>query len=196
MDKIAIFASGSGTNAENISKYFSGNQKIEVALVVSNNPLAGVHARMSRLGIPSLTFSRQEFAEGDPVLGKLAEYAVDWIVLAGFMNKISLKILETFPGRIINIHPALLPKHGGKGMYGMHVHEAVVAAGDKESGITVHYINENYDEGPAIFQATCPVLPDDTPEEVAAKVHALEYRHYPQVIEAVLLKQPCFRSTN
>jgi phosphoribosylglycinamide formyltransferase-1 len=106
------------------------------------------------------------------------------------MNRISLKILDAYPNRILNIHPALLPKHGGKGMYGMHVHEAVVAAGEKESGITIHYINEQYDEGPILFQATCPVLPTDTPEEVAAKVHALEYQHYPQVIEAIVSERP------
>ncbi|MDR3268118.1 MAG: phosphoribosylglycinamide formyltransferase [Tannerella sp.] len=186
MIKIAVFASGSGTNAENISKYFFGNQEIEVSVLISNNSLAGVHARMSRLGIPSVTFSKQEFAEGRLVLEKLVEYSIDWIVLAGFMNKIPLNILNAYPNRIINIHPALLPKYGGKGMYGMHVHEAVVAAGEKDSGITIHYIDENYDEGPVIFQATCPVLPTDTPEDVATKVHALEYAHYPQVIENVL----------
>ncbi|MDR3262319.1 MAG: phosphoribosylglycinamide formyltransferase [Tannerella sp.] len=187
MNKIAVFASGSGTNAENISNYFSANQEIGVSVLISNNPHAGVHARMSRLGVPSVTFSKQEFAEGGPVLEKLAEYAIDWVVLAGFMNKIPEKILDKFPGRIINIHPALLPKYGGKGMYGRHVHEAVVAAGEKESGITIHYVNENYDEGAIIFQATCPVLPADTPEDVAAKVHALEYEYYPQVIERVII---------
>ncbi|MDR1456172.1 MAG: phosphoribosylglycinamide formyltransferase [Tannerella sp.] len=186
MKKVAIFASGSGTNAENISIYFSGNQQIEVTLLVSNNPKAGVHERMSRLGIPSVTFPKQVFAEGHPVLKKLKDYAVDWIVLAGFMNKISAEILDAYPGRIINIHPALLPKYGGKGMYGRHVHEAVVAAGEKESGITVHYVNEQYDEGTVIFQASCPVLPTDTPEDVAAKVHALEYEHYPRVIASLL----------
>jgi formyltetrahydrofolate-dependent phosphoribosylglycinamide formyltransferase len=186
MKKVAIFASGSGTNAENISRYFSGNQQIEISLLVSNNPKAGVHERMNRLGIPSFTFSGQTFAEGRPVLEKLKEYAVDWIVLAGFMNRISAEILNAYPGRIVNIHPALLPKYGGKGMYGMHVHEAVVAAGEKESGITVHYVNEQYDEGPVIFQASCPVLPSDTPDDVAAKVHALEYEHYPRVIASLL----------
>jgi phosphoribosylglycinamide formyltransferase-1 len=187
MNKVALFASGSGTNAENISNYFYENQNVEVSLLISNNPHAGVHSRMSRLGVPSITFSKQNFAEGHLVLEKLAEYAIDWIVLAGFMNKISTEIITAFPNRIINIHPALLPKYGGKGMYGMHVHEAVVAAGEKESGITIHYINENYDEGTVIFQASCPVLPSDTAEEVAAKVHALEYAHYPPVIEQLLI---------
>ncbi|MDR2469061.1 MAG: phosphoribosylglycinamide formyltransferase [Tannerella sp.] len=186
MKRIAVFASGSGTNAENIARYFSGNQKIEVALLLSDNPRAGAHERMKRLGVPSVTFSKQEFAGGASVLKKLAEYAVEWIVLSGFLKKIPAEILNAYPGRIVNIHPALLPKYGGKGMYGMFVHEAVVAAGEKESGITVHYINERYDEGPIIFQATCPVLPTDTPEEVATKVHALEYAHYPKVIESVV----------
>ncbi|MCS2890862.1 phosphoribosylglycinamide formyltransferase [Parabacteroides faecis] len=186
MKNVAIFASGSGTNAENIARYFSKSETVKVAVVLSNNKNVGVHARVNKLGIPSFVFSRDEFVEGTPVLAKLAEYQVDLIVLAGFMNKISDALLGAYPGKIINIHPALLPKHGGKGMYGMHVHEAVVAAGEKESGITIHYINENYDEGDVIFQAKCEVLPTDTPDEVATKVHALEYAHYPHVIEDLL----------
>lgn len=186
MKNIAIFASGSGTNAENITRYFSNSETVNVAVVLSNNKHVGVHARVQKLGIPSFVFSREEFVEGAPVLAKLAEYHIDLIVLAGFMNKISDPLLQAYPGKIINIHPALLPKHGGKGMFGMHVHEAVVAAGEQESGITIHYINENYDEGDIIFQATCPVVPADTPEAVATKVHALEYAHYPHVIEEVL----------
>ena len=186
MKNVAIFASGSGTNAENIARYFSKSETVKVAVVLSNNKNVGVHARVNKLGIPSFVFSRDEFVEGTPVLAKLAEYQVDLIVLAGFMNKISDALLGAYPGKIINIHPALLPKHGGKGMYGMRVHEAVVAAGEKESGITIHYINENYDEGDVIFQAKCEVLPTDTPDEVAAKVHALEYAHYPHVIEDLL----------
>lgn len=186
MKNVAIFASGSGTNAENIARYFSKSETVKVAVVLSNNKNVGVHARVNKLGIPSFVFSRDEFVEGTPVLAKLAEYQVDLIVLAGFMNKISDALLGAYPGKIINIHPALLPKHGGKGMYGMHVHEAVVAAGEKESGITIHYINENYDEGDVIFQAKCKVLPTDTPDEVATKVHALEYAHYPHVIEDLL----------
>jgi phosphoribosylglycinamide formyltransferase-1 len=186
MKNIAIFASGSGTNAENIIRYFSQNENIRVSLVLSNNPNAGVHERANRLGVPSCVFSREEFTAATPVIEKLAGYDVGFVVLAGFMNKISPALLAAFPGRIINIHPALLPRHGGKGMYGMHVHEAVVAAGETESGITIHYINERYDEGAIIFQAACPLDPSDTPEEVAAKVHALEYTHYPPVIERVV----------
>lgn len=186
MKKMAIFASGSGTNAENIAKYFSDNQSIEVSVVLSNNACAGVHARMSRLKIPSVTFSNEDFADGRPILEKLAEFSVDWIILAGFMKKIPEIVLRNYPSRIINIHPALLPKYGGKGMYGMHVHRAVVASGEKESGITIHYVNERYDEGDIIFQASCPLTPEDTPEDVAAKVHALEYRYFPEVIESLL----------
>lgn len=186
MKNIAIFASGSGTNAENIIKYFAGSQTIRVAVVLSNNHHVKVHERVNKLGVPSFVFSREEFTEGTPVIRKLAEYDVSFIVLAGFMNKISGALLKAFPHSIINIHPALLPKHGGKGMYGMHVHEAVVAAGERESGITIHYVNEAYDEGAVIFQATCPVLPGDTPEEVAAKVHTLEYAYYPEVIAKLL----------
>jgi phosphoribosylglycinamide formyltransferase-1 len=187
MKNIAIFASGSGTNAGNIIRYFADSSTIKVAVVLSNNQKAGVHERVNRLGVPSFVFTRDAFTGADPVLAKLEEYRVEFIVLAGFMNKISERLLGAFPGRIINIHPALLPRHGGKGMYGMHVHEAVVAAGETESGITIHYINEHYDEGAIIFQASCPVLPSDTPEEVAAKVHALEYAHFPQIIEKTLL---------
>ncbi len=186
MKNIAIFASGAGTNAENISRYFSNSDSVRVAVVLSNNKNVGVHGRVRALGIPSFVFSRDEFVEGTKVLAKLAEYHTDLIVLAGFMNKISKALLDAYPGKIINIHPALLPKHGGKGMYGMHVHEAVVAAKEKESGITIHYINENYDEGDIIFQSTCSVLPTDTAEDVATKVHALEYAHYPEVIEKLL----------
>lgn len=198
MKKIAIFASGSGTNAENIIRYFScnetteghvadGRKAIKVAVVLSNNRNAGVHARVNSLGVPSFTLSREEFAEGTHVLAKLAEFEVELIVLAGFMNKITAPVLEAYPNRIINIHPALLPKFGGKGMYGMHVHEAVVAAGERETGITIHYINERYDEGAILLQAHCAVLPTDTPEQVALKIHALEYRYYPQVVEQLLL---------
>ena len=168
MKNVAIFASGSGTNAENIVRYFSKSETIKVAVVLSNNRNVGVHARVNKLGVPSFVFSREEFAD------------------ACFMNKISDPLLNAYPGKIINIHPALLPKYGGKGMYGIHVHKAVIAAGERETGITIHYIDEHYDEGTVIFQAKCPVLPSDTPEEVAAKVHALEYAHYPKVIEDLL----------
>lgn len=188
MRNIAIFASGNGTNAENIAEYFSKNEKIKVALIVSNRANAGVHERARRLGIPSLTLPKADFIAGELVLQVLREYRIDFVVLAGFMCLVSEPLLRAFPNRIVNIHPALLPKFGGKGMFGHHVHEAVVAAGEKESGITIHYINEQYDEGQIVFQASCPLIPEDTPDTVAAKVHALEYRYYPQVIEQIIGK--------
>jgi phosphoribosylglycinamide formyltransferase-1 len=187
MKNIAIFASGSGTNAENIIRYLACSTAIRVAVVLSNNRLVKVHERVNGLGVPSFVFSREDFSDASPVLDKLSEYGVEFIVLAGFMLKISESLLAAFPGRIVNIHPALLPRHGGKGMYGMHVHEAVIAAGEKTSGITIHYINAQYDEGAVIFQASCDIEPGDTPESVAGKVHALEYAQYPRVIEEVLL---------
>ena len=186
MKKIAILASGAGTNAENIAQYFSQNDRIKVALIVSNNPKAGVLERAARLGIPSEVVLKADWASGESVVALLRRYEIDFIVLAGFLCMVPDALLRAFPDRIVNIHPALLPKFGGKGMYGMRVHEAVVAAGEAESGITIHYINEHYDEGTVIFQASCPVLPSDTPEEVAAKVHRLEYAYYPKVIEELL----------
>lgn len=188
MKKIAILASGSGTNAENITRYFSNNETIQVVVVLSNKKEAGVHERVKAFGIPSYTFSNNEFAGGDLILSTLKEYRVNFIVLAGFLAKIPQVLLDAYPNQIINIHPALLPKFGGKGMYGMKVHQAVVANHEAITGITIHYIDEQYDEGTIIFQATCPVLPDETPEEVAAKVHALEYKYFPEVIEKLLIE--------
>lgn len=186
MKSLAILASGSGSNAENIIRYFSHSEFIKVAVVLSNNAGAGVHNRAKVLGIPSLTFSREEFAAGDVILETLKAYQVDFVVLAGFLSKVADGLIEAFPRKIVNIHPALLPRYGGKGMYGMHVHRAVLAAGDRESGITIHYIDEHYDEGPVIYQATCPVLPDDSPESLCERVHELEHKWYPKVIEDLL----------
>jgi phosphoribosylglycinamide formyltransferase-1 len=183
--KIALFASGSGSNAENIVHYFSQNSNFSFPLIVSNKSDAFVHSRAKKLAIPSFTFSRDDFADGKKILMLLKEYNIDCIVLAGFLLKIPQTLILAFPNRIINIHPALLPKHGGKGMYGMRVHEAVAEANEAESGITIHYVNSNYDEGSIIFQVTCPVLPTDTPEMIAKKVHALEYEHFPKVIEEI-----------
>jgi phosphoribosylglycinamide formyltransferase-1 len=188
MINIAVFASGNGSNAENIIRYFKDNEEMRVALVLSNNQNAYVHTRAKNLGVPSYTFSKEEFDKGDPVLQKLREYQIDFIVLAGFLLKVPDPILKAYPQRIINIHPALLPKYGGKGMYGDRVHRAVIQAGDKESGITIHFVNEQYDEGEVVFQARCPVLPSDTPEELAQRVHKLEYEYYPQVIEKIAKK--------
>ena len=186
MQNIAIFGSGSGTNAENIIKYFAESDTIRIAVVLSNKKDAGIHIRARNLGVPSFTFSFAEFREGCLILDKLAAYDVEFIVLAGFLQLIPPVIISAFRDRIINIHPALLPKFGGKGMYGSYVHEAVVAAKETETGITIHYVNECYDDGTVIFQATCPVLSSDTADDVATKVHALEYKHFPRVIKNLL----------
>ncbi len=186
MKRIAIFASGSGSNAENIARYFSGINDIEISLILSNKKEAFVHERAKKLGIPSYTFSKTEFDEADLILETLQQYEIDFIVLAGFLLKVPQPILEAFPNRIINIHPALLPKYGGKGMYGDRVHRAVIDAGEKESGISIHYVNEHYDEGDIIFQATCEVLPGDSPDDIAQKVHQLEYNYFPEVIEKIV----------
>lgn len=184
---IAIFASGSGTNAENIIRYFQENDLIRVALVLSNRSDAYVLERAHRLQVPSEVFLKEDWVSGEQILALLHEYHIDFIVLAGFLVRVPERLLHAYPDKIINIHPALLPKFGGKGMYGDRVHEAVVAAGETESGITIHYINEHYDEGDTIFQAKCPVLPDDSAIDVAQKVHSLEYKHYPLIIERTIL---------
>jgi len=186
--KIALFCSGSGSNAENIIRYFAGNNRIEFPLIVCNKSTAFVHERAKILNVPSVTFSKEEFAMGQPIIAKLKNFGITHIVLAGFLLKIAPIVIDAFPNRIINIHPALLPKFGGKGMYGMHVHEAVVAACESETGITIHYVNENYDEGNIIFQARCRITASDSPVDVADKVHALEFEHFPKVIEAIWLK--------
>ena len=186
MKRVAIFASGSGSNAENIANYFKGSDAVEISLILANNPEAYVLERAKKLGIESVVVTGKEFRAADKVLEILKERNIDFIVLAGFLLLVPAKLIEAYPGKIVNIHPALLPKHGGKGMYGDHVHEAVVAAGDTESGITIHLIDERYGCGTTFFQATCPVLPTDTPHDVAEKVHALEYEHFPRVIEEII----------
>ena len=184
---IAIFASGSGSNAENIIRYFKNHETIRVALIISNRSNAFVLERAKSLGVPCEVFLKDEWTSGGAnVLAALRGYKIDFVVLAGFLAHVPNAILHTYPDEVINIHPSLLPKYGGKGMYGDHVHEAVVTAGESETGITIHYLNERYDEGEVILQVTCPVFSDDTPETVAAKVHALEYEYYPRVIEEVL----------
>ena len=183
---VAILASGSGSNAENIIRYFRNNKDICFPIIISNKEDAYIHERAKNLGVSSYTFKKIDFENGE-VLNFLKKQQIDFIILAGFLLKIPENLLQAYPaGRIINIHPALLPKFGGKGMYGAHVHEAVVAAKEKESGITIHYVNENYDEGQIIFQAKCEVLPTDTPDDVAEKVHALEYEFFPKIIESIL----------
>ncbi|GAB4037053.1 phosphoribosylglycinamide formyltransferase [Spirosoma jeollabukense] len=189
MKRIALFASGSGSNAEKIAEYFVNNTEVEISLIVSNNPKAGVIDRARRLHIPVLLFDRTTFYDTSRITQLLAGQAIDLIVLAGFMWLMPTELVQAFSNKIINIHPALLPKFGGKGMYGHFVHEAVVAAGETESGITIHYVNERYDEGQIIFQANCPVLPTDTPDDVAHKVQILEHLHYPRIVADVLAKQ-------
>jgi len=183
--KIALFASGSGSNAENIVNYFKDNSDFEFPLIISNKKDAFIHERAKKMQIPSYTFPKEDFLTGEKILELLNNQKIDCIVLAGFLLKIPECLINAFPNKIINIHPALLPKFGGKGMYGSHVHEAVAEAGEKESGITIHYVNNNYDEGNIIFQAKCPVFATDTPNMIAEKVHLLEYEHFPKVIENI-----------
>ena len=186
MTRIAIFASGSGSNAEKIAKYFQNVTDKQVSLILSNNPNAFVLERAKSLGIPSVVFTKKEFVESDKVLKILRDNEIDFLVLAGFLLLVPQHLVDAYPNKIVNIHPALLPKYGGKGMYGDKVHQAVREAGDAESGITIHYVNSRYDEGQIIFQARCPVTEKDTPESIAQKVHELEYQHYPQVIEQLI----------
>ncbi|MCS7019289.1 MAG: phosphoribosylglycinamide formyltransferase [Cytophagales bacterium] len=185
MPNVALFASGSGTNVENIIKTFQHVPEVRFK-VFCNKPNAGVLARAASLQVPTVLFNRADLYESDAVLQQLIRGQVDLIVLAGFLWLMPASIVGQFPHQIINIHPALLPKFGGKGMYGEKVHQAVIAAGETVSGITIHYVNENYDEGQIIRQVQCPVYPSDTPQSLAARIHALEYEHYPQVIGELL----------
>ena len=192
MRNIAILASGSGTNAENIINYFSNKNTAQVTLILSNKRQATVLKRAEAHNIRTVFFERKEFYVTGKVLRYLALYKIDFIVLAGFLWLVPENILDQYPRRIINIHPALLPNYGGKGMYGEAVHKAVINNHETESGITIHYVNKIYDKGDIIFQAKCKVDPTDTPESLAEKVHALEYLHYPKVIEDLVVKLPDF----
>jgi phosphoribosylglycinamide formyltransferase-1 len=185
MKKIVLFASGSGSNAEKIVLHFKENELVNVVEIFTNNPNAKVLDRAKNLEVPTQIFNRQELNEGK-VLEKLNEIQPDLIVLAGFLWKFPEYIIKEYPNKIINIHPALLPNYGGKGMYGMHVHQAVLDNNEKETGITIHYVNENYDEGSIIFQKRVTVLVTDTPEVVAEKIHELEQKYFPSVIEDLL----------
>ncbi len=189
MNKIAIFASGSGTNAENLIKFFKENKKIEISFIFSNNKNAYVLERAKNHNIKYHIFSRTEFYDNQNILRTLKENEIDFIVLAGFLWLIPEYLIDEYPNRIINIHPALLPKYGGKGMYGMNVHKAVAKNNETESGITIHFVNNEYDKGNIIFQAKCPISENDTPEDIAKKVHELEYEHFPVIIENILLDQ-------
>lgn len=185
MVRIIIFASGSGTNAENIMHYFKNRDIAEVKYVLTNNRKAKVIDRAEKFNVPAIIFTKEELSS--EIFLKFLKQETDLIILAGFLLKIPEDMVKAFPKKIINIHPALLPKYGGKGMYGMHVHEAVVAHHEKESGITIHYVNEKYDDGAVIFQKRVALTSADTPEDVAAKIHILEQENFPQVIERLIL---------
>lgn len=193
MKKIAIFASGSGSNAAKIIDRFTkknshgtARQNVAISLIVCNKPGAGVLHIAEKENIPSLLLDKEKFFRGDTYIKELNEKKIDLLVLAGFLWKLPAAFTRAFPEKIINIHPALLPKFGGKGMYGHFVHEAVIAAGEKKSGITIHYVDEQYDHGSTIFQASCPVLENDTAATLAARIQQLEHQYYPEVIENIL----------
>lgn len=185
MERIAILASGSGTNAQRLMEHFRDHPLAEVALVASDQPDAFVLQRAWDMGVMSYRFNGSQMKDGT-LLRELQDRRIGLVVLAGFMRLIPADMVRAYPQRILNIHPALLPKYGGKGMYGMHVHRAVVEAGERESGITIHYVNERYDEGEHLLQVRCPVLSEDTPESLAERIHALEHEHYPGMVEVVL----------
>ena len=185
---IAIFVSGSGTNCENIIRYFADKPEVNVTLVLSNKAEAYALVRAERLGVERAVMSKADFNDESKLMPLLRRHDVHFIVLAGFLLIVPDFLLQAFPRRIVNIHPSLLPKYGGRGMWGHHVHEAVKAAGDKETGITIHYVSEVCDAGEIIAQFRTPLTPDDTPDDIAAKVHELEQAHFPQVIEQVIAK--------
>lgn len=184
--RLAILGSGNGTNAQQISEYFAGRTDVEVACIIYNKRDAYIAQRAKKLGIEARYFGRADFYDTGAVLDYLRQKQVDWVILAGFLWLVPEAMLDAYPDRIINIHPALLPKYGGKGMYGHHVHEAVVAAGERESGITIHIVDRHYDRGTTLFQARCAVTPDDTPDSLAAKIHLLEKEHFPRVIDETI----------
>ena len=186
MKKIAIFASGDGSNAEAIVEKFAKNESIEVSVVLSNRLGAKVHDRMSRLGVPSITFDKQQWTEATQIVDFLQEKGIDLIVLAGFLAIIQPPIINAFNNKIINIHPSLLPKYGGSGMWGMNVHRAVLENNEEKTGITIHYVNADVDGGKIIAQYECEVKKEDSPESLAERVHQLEYKYFPEVIETLL----------
>ena len=185
--KVAIFASGAGSNAQKLIDYFRKHSQIKIALIVCNKPGAGVLTIAQKENIPSLLIEKEQFFRGNAYVDELKQHNVDFIVLAGFLWKVPVQLVKAFPQRIINIHPALLPNYGGKGMYGRFVHEAVIAAKETESGISIHYVDELYDHGQLIFQARCTIDANDTPDTLAQKIHALEHEHYPLIVEKVII---------
>jgi phosphoribosylglycinamide formyltransferase-1 len=185
--RLAIFASGSGTNAQKIIDRFRDHSRIRVALIVCNKPGAGVLTIADLEGIPSLLIERDRFLKGDGYIPELEQGRIDWVILAGFLWKIPSVLVKAYPSHILNIHPALLPKYGGRGMYGHFVHEAVIEAGEAESGITIHLVDEQYDHGKTLFQTSCALEPGETPDSLARKVQVLEHRYFPEVIEQTVL---------
>ncbi|BFG70739.1 hypothetical protein KACHI17_16200 [Sediminibacterium sp. KACHI17] len=186
--RIAIFASGAGSNAAKIIEHLKDHPNIQVALIVCNKPGAGVIQIAASHQIPVLMIEKEKFFRGNAYVDEIQhKEGIDFIVLAGFLWKVPTALIHAYPNKIINIHPALLPKYGGKGMYGMYVHQAVIEAGEKESGITIHYVNEHFDEGETIFQAKCEVTQEDTPETLAQKIHQLEHNHFPRIVESTVL---------
>jgi phosphoribosylglycinamide formyltransferase 1 len=183
---ITIFASGAGSNASRIIDYFRNSTLAKVCLVICNKPGAGVIGIAGKEGIPVLIIEKERFFKGDGYLSEIRQAGTNLIVLAGFLWKIPQALIDAYPRRIINIHPALLPKYGGRGMYGQYVHESVLNAGEMESGITIHYVDEHYDNGDILFQTACPVLDTDSPESLANRIHQLEHLHYPLVIDDLL----------
>lgn len=183
---LAIFASGAGSNARKIIDHFSGDPSVRIALIACNKPGAGVISIAEEHQIPVLLLEKEKFFRGDAFIPELSAHHIQYIILAGFLWKVPAQLIREYPNHIINIHPALLPKYGGKGMYGRFVHEAVIAAGETESGITIHFVDEQYDHGATIYQGTCPVLPGDTPDSLAARIHTLEHEAYPRVIASLV----------
>ena len=191
MKKLAIFASGNGSNAQNITEHFKGSKNGCISLIISNKPDAYVLERASALGVPTAVLPREQLTAENPVelLSLLEANGIDYIILAGYLLKIPAALVEAYPGRIINIHPALLPKFGGKGMYGRHVHQAVIDSAETESGITIHLVDSNYDSGSTLFQATCPVVPYDTADSLAERIHTLEKEHFARIIEEYICRR-------
>jgi phosphoribosylglycinamide formyltransferase-1 len=186
MKRIAIFASGAGSNAAKIIEYFSTKHSIEVTVIICNKPDAGVLKIAANHHIPTILLEKEKFFRGDAYVSELKNLGIDFIILAGFLWKIPQQLIAAYPNKIINIHPALLPKYGGKGMYGNKVHESVIANKEKESGITIHFVNEHFDEGEHIFQASCIIDETDDAKTLATKIHLLEHEHFPKVIERLL----------
>ena len=189
LKNLVIFASGSGSNAEKIFEYFKDSNDVSITHIFSNNPEAGVISRAERLAIPCTIFTRAEYKDGT-LLKKIQSLNTDWVILAGFLWLIPSDFIQAYPQRIVNLHPALLPKFGGKGMYGIKVHQTVLANKEKETGITIHYVNEHYDEGEFIFQQKVNIEDCASADEIANKIHELEHKHFPQIIEKLLIPNP------